>query len=199
MSLSPGGENVARIGDQIPESIRVTATSAETRTQHHLLGRGAGIALGLAAAVLLASGRWPRTQGPGRAQGRRPRLRRHEAGLHIARDDAQPERARRSGRLFAHHHPVYLSSTEVNGTAIATGAYPSRSTVIANVDFRPAIDAQKPIGIEVPANVRRGDEVSGGRYLGAPTVAEILHARGRRTVVAGTKLVALLHDRAAGR
>ena len=34
------------------------------------------------------------------------------------------------GVFFAHHHPVYLSSTEVNGTAIATGAYPSRSTVI---------------------------------------------------------------------
>ena len=25
------------------------------------------------------------------------------------------------GVFFAHHHPVYLSSTEVNGTAIATG------------------------------------------------------------------------------
>ncbi len=50
------------------------------------------------------------------------------------------------GVTFAHHHPVYLSSTEVNGTAIATGAYPSRSTVIANVDFRPRIDPQLPVG-----------------------------------------------------
>jgi arylsulfatase A-like enzyme len=100
------------------------------------------------------------------------------------------------GVVFAHHHPVYLSSTEVNGTAIATGAYPSRSTVISNVDFRPAIDPQKPVGIEVPATVRRGDLVSAGRYLGAPTVAEIIHSHGRRTVIAGTKQVALLHDRA---
>lgn len=100
------------------------------------------------------------------------------------------------GVLFAHHHPVYLSSTEVNGTAIATGVNPSRSTVIANVDFRPLIDAQKPVGIEVPMTVRRGDQVSGGRYLAAPTVAEILHAHGLRTVVAGSKQVALLHDRA---
>lgn len=100
------------------------------------------------------------------------------------------------GVFFAHHHAVYLSSTEVNGTAIATGAYPARSTVVANYDFRPAIDPQKPVGIAVPAAVRRGDEVSGGRYLGAPTVAEVLHSHGRRTVVAGTKQVALLHDRA---
>jgi arylsulfatase A-like enzyme len=99
------------------------------------------------------------------------------------------------GVTFAHHHPVYLSSTEVNGTAIATGAYPSRSTVIANVDYRPRIDPQLTIGIEAPATVRRGDEVSGGRYIAVPTVAEILHAHGLRTVVAGSKQVALLHDR----
>ena len=68
------------------------------------------------------------------------------------------------GVFFAHHHPVYLSSTEVNGTAIATGAYPSRSTVIANFDFRPPIDPQKPVGIEVPVTVERGDKVSGGNY-----------------------------------
>jgi hypothetical protein len=39
-----------------------------------------------------------------------------------------------SGVFFANHHPVYLSATEVNGTAIATGAYPSHSGLIANTD-----------------------------------------------------------------
>jgi arylsulfatase A-like enzyme len=101
-----------------------------------------------------------------------------------------------AGVFFAHHHPVYLSATEVNGTAIATGAYPARSNVIANVDFRPAIDAQKTIAIENPATVRKGDEVSDGHYLGAATVAEILHAHGVPTAIAGSKQVALLHDRA---
>jgi arylsulfatase A-like enzyme len=99
------------------------------------------------------------------------------------------------GVYFAHHHPVYVSSTEVNGTAIATGAYPSRSTIVANVDFRPRIDGQLPINIEVPATVRKGDEVSGGHYIGSPTVAEILHAHGLGTVISGSKQVALLHDR----
>ena len=99
------------------------------------------------------------------------------------------------GVFFAHHHPVYFSSTEVNGTAIATGAYPARSHVIANVDFRPRIDGQNLIGIEVPSTVRRGDEVSGGHYLGMPTVAELLQAHGWPTVIAGSKQVALLHDR----
>ena len=99
------------------------------------------------------------------------------------------------GVRFAHHHPVYLCSTEVNGTALATGAYPSRSTVVANFDFRPRIDPQKPVGVEIPSVVRRGDEVSDGHYLAVPTVAEILHAHGLKTVVAGSKQVALLHDR----
>ena len=99
------------------------------------------------------------------------------------------------GVFFAHHHPVYLSSTEVNGTAMATGAYPAHSFVIANFDFRPRINAQSAIGIESPVAIRRGDEISGGRYLGEPTVAEILHARGWATAIAGSKQVALLHDR----
>ncbi len=100
------------------------------------------------------------------------------------------------GVFFAHHHPVYVSSTEVNGTAMATGTYPARSTVIANVDYRPRIDGQLPINVEVPAIIRKGDEVSGGRYIEAPTVAEILHSHGLGTVIAGSKQVALLHDRA---
>jgi len=100
------------------------------------------------------------------------------------------------GVFFAHHHPVYISATEVNGTAMATGAYPARSFVIANTDFRPAIDPQKAVGLEVPVNVRKGDAVTGGHYLGAPTLAEILHTRGLETAIAGSKQVALLHDRA---
>jgi arylsulfatase A-like enzyme len=43
--------------------------------------------------------------------------------------------------------------------------------------------------------MRRGDEISGGHYLGRPTVAEILHARGLATAIAGSKQVALLQDR----
>jgi arylsulfatase A-like enzyme len=104
-------------------------------------------------------------------------------------------RLSREGVSFARHHPVYVSSTEVNGTALATGMYPSRGYVVANVEFRPAIDGQKPVAMEVPANVRRGDAVSGGRYLGAPTLAEILHRHGLATAIAGSKPIALLQDR----
>src|SRR5436190_10993632 len=48
------------------------------------------------------------------------------------------------GVFFQSNHCVYLSSTEVNGTALATGAYPQRSGLIANREFRPDIDPAKP-------------------------------------------------------
>src|SRR5690349_3240515 len=43
------------------------------------------------------------------------------------------------GTFFKNHHPVYVSSTEVNGTALATGVYPNRSGIIANNEYRPDV------------------------------------------------------------
>ena len=103
----------------------------------------------------------------------------------------------REGVTFRHHHAAYLSATVVNGTAIATGCYPSGSGVFANYIFRPEINPAKMIDAGEPAVVRKGDEVSGGKYLARPTIAEILHRAGKRTAIAGTKFVTLLHDRRA--
>lgn len=99
------------------------------------------------------------------------------------------------GVFFRNNHCVYLSSTEVNGTALATGSYPQRSDIIANREFRPAINANQPIAMESLKAMRKGDELGG--FVAVPTLAEILHAHGRRTAIAGSKPVVLLHDRAA--
>ena len=100
-----------------------------------------------------------------------------------------------SGVFFANHHPVYPSSTEVNGTAMATGAYPGHSTIVGNKEFRAGIDPKKSVAAEDPAVIARGDALSGGHYLALETIAEYLQAHGQRTVIAGAKQVALLHDR----
>lgn len=102
----------------------------------------------------------------------------------------------RNGVFFANHHPVYPSTTEVNGTAIATGDYPAHSTLVGNKEFRPGIDPEAPVGTEKPAVVRRGDELSHGHYLAVGTLAEFLQAHGLRTAIAGAKQVALLANRA---
>jgi predicted AlkP superfamily pyrophosphatase or phosphodiesterase len=99
------------------------------------------------------------------------------------------------GTFFAHNHPAYVSSTEVNGTALATGAYPEHSSVIGNREYRPALNSNAPIATESLEAMREGDRQGG--YLKVPTLAETLQKQGYRTVIAGTKPVVLLHDRAA--
>jgi predicted AlkP superfamily pyrophosphatase or phosphodiesterase len=99
------------------------------------------------------------------------------------------------GVFFRNHHPVFLSATEVNGTSIATGAYPVHSGIMANKEYRPSINPLMPVGTESSLAVRAGDRLTQGHYLDRLTIAEILHNAGHTTAVAGTKPVALLHDR----
>ena len=42
----------------------------------------------------------------------------------------------KQGVTFRNHHAAYPSMTEVNGTTLATGAYPEESGIIANKEFR---------------------------------------------------------------
>ena len=101
----------------------------------------------------------------------------------------------REGVFFKNHHPVYPSATEVNGASLSTGAYPAHSGIVANKEYRPRVDLRKPVGTESSDTVRAGDRLTRGRYLSLPTVAEILQSAGYTTAIAGTKPVALLHDR----
>ena len=101
----------------------------------------------------------------------------------------------RSGVLYENHHSIYCTATEVNGTALATGVYPERSGIIANRMYLPHINPLRAVDVQDSAVVRKGDGLSDGHYLLCPTLAEILQSAGKRTAIAGTKQVAMLHDR----
>jgi predicted AlkP superfamily pyrophosphatase or phosphodiesterase len=101
----------------------------------------------------------------------------------------------RDGVVFRNHHSVYPSATNVNGTALVTGVYPGRSGLIANHDYRPEIDSKHSIDVEIPKVVEKGDELSGGKYISIPTIAEIVQSAGGRTAIATAKTVGLLLDR----
>ncbi|MGH8597040.1 MAG: alkaline phosphatase family protein, partial [Gammaproteobacteria bacterium] len=101
----------------------------------------------------------------------------------------------RDGVFFQNHHAVFVSSTEVNGVAMATGAYPNRSGILANREYRPGINPLRSIGIASADSIRKGDEVTAGHYLKLPTLPEILRAAGRKTAIAGAKPIAVLLDR----
>jgi len=96
----------------------------------------------------------------------------------------------RQGVTFLHHHPVYISATEPNGTAMATGVYPERSGILADKEYRPDINPLHSVGMELPATT----QAAHGSYIAVPTVVQMLHAAGLTTAVAGTKGVALLQD-----
>ena len=101
------------------------------------------------------------------------------------------------GVIFREHHSVYPTATNVNGAAIATGLYPNRNSLLANREFRPRINPRDAFENGDIAIIRKGDEVTGGKYLASPTIAEMVRGAGRQTAVVGTKAVAFLHDRHA--
>jgi predicted AlkP superfamily pyrophosphatase or phosphodiesterase len=102
----------------------------------------------------------------------------------------------KGGTFFMRNHAVYVSTTEVNGTALATGMQPDHSGIIANTEYRSELSWLNSYATETLDVVRRGDLSSQGHYLQTATVAEVLHAAGFPTLVAGAKPIALLHDRA---
>src|ERR1043165_9221403 len=101
----------------------------------------------------------------------------------------------REGVIFRNHHSVYPSATMVNGTALVTGVYPGTSGIIANHVYRPDIDPHHAVEVELPPTVKKGDELSGGKYIAAPTIADLLERAGACSVVAAAKTVGLLLDR----
>ena len=102
-----------------------------------------------------------------------------------------------NGVFFRRNHCVFVSSTIVNGTALATGALPKKNGIIANSDFRPELNSQTSVASEILDTVRRGDLLKGGNYISVDTVAELIQDAGFHTYIAGTKGVALMHDRKA--
>jgi arylsulfatase A-like enzyme len=101
----------------------------------------------------------------------------------------------RDGVRFRNHHSVYITATNVNGAALATGAYPNRNGIVANLEFRPAINPRQPVDTADPDVIKRGDEVSGGKYLALPTIAELIRAAGKQVALVGTKSATVLFDR----
>lgn len=100
-----------------------------------------------------------------------------------------------NGVFFRQHHPAYISSTEVNGAALATGAHPGRNGILANTEYDPEFHLLSSYATEGIDSIRRGDAMTGGHYIMTPTAAEVLHSAGFPTVVAGSKLVAQFQDR----
>ncbi|HEY3662722.1 MAG TPA: alkaline phosphatase family protein [Chthoniobacterales bacterium] len=104
-----------------------------------------------------------------------------------------------SGVFFKNNHAAYPSSTNVNGAVLATGVTPGRNGIIANQEFRPAIDPQKPFDTSDFPALDDNDPKVLANFIAAPTVPEILQGAGDWTATAGSKPVAQFFDRARTR
>jgi arylsulfatase A-like enzyme len=102
----------------------------------------------------------------------------------------------RFGVVFKNNHAAYPSSTNVNGAVLATGVDPARNGIIANQEFRLEIDPHKPFDT---ADFPALDAQISARYLLVPTIGELIQKAGYPTVIAGSKPVAQLFDRARQR
>lgn len=98
------------------------------------------------------------------------------------------------GTVFANHHPVYPSMTEVNGTALATGTWPAHSGVIANREYRPDVDPLGPVDTQGDWASWKGDQVRDGQWIKMPTLVEMVREKKLKAVAAGTKPVIMIGD-----
>src|SRR5262245_13358893 len=62
-----------------------------------------------------------------------------------------------NGVFFRRNHSAFISTTIVNGTALATGTHPATSGILANTVFDPELDSQTGIASDALDTIRRGD------------------------------------------
>ncbi len=91
-------------------------------------------------------------------------------------------RLRREGVAFENSHSVFPTVTRVNSTSLATGMYPARHGIKGNSIYAPAVDAKRAFTNDDFEPLLKLDEVTGGRMVTAPGIAEILAQRGSSMV-----------------
>jgi predicted AlkP superfamily pyrophosphatase or phosphodiesterase len=91
-------------------------------------------------------------------------------------------RLRAEGVEFTQSHAVFPTVTRVNAAAIASGTQPGTNGLAGNQMYVSAVDGRRAFDTGDYRNFLALARTGDGRVLEAPTLAERLHARGRRLV-----------------
>jgi predicted AlkP superfamily pyrophosphatase or phosphodiesterase len=91
-------------------------------------------------------------------------------------------RLRQDGVNYINSHSVFPTVTRVNAAAISTGHYPDTNGLVSNSMFVPGVDPNRAFNTGDYRQLLKMRDVSGGRLLFAPSIAERLHERGLRFV-----------------
>jgi arylsulfatase A-like enzyme len=89
-------------------------------------------------------------------------------------------RLRAEGVNFTESHAVFPTVTRVNAASLSTGAQPGTHGILGNQMYVPAVEPGRAFDTGNYRNLRALETATGGRLLQVPTLAERLHARGRR-------------------
>jgi len=76
------------------------------------------------------------------------------------------------------HHAIYPTVTRVNSSTFSTGAYPKTHGLMGNSVYFPEVDPDKALNTGDAANLMAINRATGGNLLTAPTLGELLAARG---------------------
>lgn len=99
------------------------------------------------------------------------------------------------GVRFQNNHSVYITSTEVNGAAICTGASPAVNGIVSNREYLPNVFPGRPVDTQDPMVIELNDKATGGRHVRLATLPELVREAGFTTAVATTKQVGFIWDR----
>src|SRR5690349_8310133 len=91
-------------------------------------------------------------------------------------------RLRAEGVDFSDGHAVFPTVTRVNAAALSTGTQPAANGILGNQLHVAAVDPARAFDTGNYRNLLALDRATGGRLLTVPTLAERLHAHGRRLV-----------------
>lgn len=115
----------------------------------------------------------------------------------FARPDIAPNVCALAARgvRFQNNHSVYITSTEVNGTAISTGAFPAVSGIVSNRMYLPQVFPSRPVDAQDPDVIEKNDKATGGHHIRLATLPELVREAGFTTAVAASKPVGFIWDR----
>jgi arylsulfatase A-like enzyme len=87
-------------------------------------------------------------------------------------------RLRQEGVSYLNSHSVFPTVTRVNAAAISTGSYPEINGLVSNSMFVPGVNPTRPFNTSDYRQLLKLRDVSNGRLLFAPSLAERLLERG---------------------
>ncbi len=84
---------------------------------------------------------------------------------------------RQQGVNYVNGHSVFPTVTRVNTAAISTGTYPGTNGILGNAMYVSEVNPTRSFSTDVYANLRKLDEVTGGKMVLVKSLGELLEAR----------------------